>query len=109
MNRIVADELAQLRQRRRQFGSGLLKIGLEIRPQCREVAALGAFGTPQLQLDERYLVFNLQGVQTRRASSRALFTRWTEPALISVNTRSPAASSRILPKGALALGRQRSR
>ena len=40
----------------------MLKIGQKIRPQCREVAALRAFGTPQLQLDERYLVFNLNGV-----------------------------------------------
>jgi hypothetical protein len=63
LNRIVADELAQPRQRRRQFGEGLLKIGSKVRPQCREVAALCAFGAPQLQLDERYLVFDLKGAQ----------------------------------------------
>src|SRR5258705_10622345 len=34
---------------------------------------------------------------TQRASSRALFTRWTDPALITVSTTRPAAISRIWP------------
>jgi len=32
---------------------------------------------------------------TQRASSRTLFTKWTDPALITVSTTRPAASSRI--------------
>ena len=62
LNRVVADQLAQSRQCRRELGSGFLEIGLKIRQQCREKTALRAFGAAQLQLGERYLVFDFNGV-----------------------------------------------
>ena len=52
LNGVVADKLAQPLQGRRQQGGGVFKIGLKIRQQSREIAALRAFGATQLQLRE---------------------------------------------------------
>ncbi len=52
LNGVVADKLAQPLQGRRQLGGGVFKIGLKIRQQSREIAALRAFGATQLQLRE---------------------------------------------------------
>jgi hypothetical protein len=63
LNGVVADELAQPLQRRRQLGGGGFKVGLKIGQQSREIAALRAFRTAQLQLRERQLVFDFDGVK----------------------------------------------
>ena len=104
LNRIVADELAQPRQRRRQFGEGLLKIGLKIRPQCREVAALRAFGAPQLQLDERYLVFNLNGVHNPARVLARLVHQMDRTGADGGQHQEPRRKQQDVPHGALALG-----
>jgi hypothetical protein len=62
-NGVVACECAEPCQCRCELGCGFFKIGLKIRQQGRKIAALHAFGAPQLQLAERYLVFDFHGVQ----------------------------------------------
>ena len=63
LNGVVACECAEPLQCRCQQGRGFFKIDLKIRQQGRKIAALGAFGALQLQLAERYLVFDFHGVQ----------------------------------------------
>ena len=62
LERIVACKLAQPRQCRCKSRGSFLEIGLEIRQRRRKIATLRAFGAAQLQLNERYLVFDFNGV-----------------------------------------------
>ena len=63
MDGIVGDELGQPHPYGRQFGRSVLKLGLKIGPQRREIAALRALGAAQLQLCQRQLVFDFDAVE----------------------------------------------
>ena len=82
----------------------MLKIGPKIRPQGREVATLRAFGPPQLQLDERYLVFNLKGVQNRARVLSRLVYQMDRSGADDGQHQEPRRKQQDVPDGALALG-----